>query len=67
LGAKAAERPCEINVRFARKRTRLDDLRECAKARSPRFASTSHTENPVGGGMKKSNKYNARIVRDYAY
>jgi hypothetical protein len=24
----------------------------------------SHTENPVGGGMKKSNKYNARIVRD---
>jgi hypothetical protein len=54
------------NVRFARKRTRLGDLRECAKAFTP-FCLDGHTENLVGGGMKKSNKYNARIVRDCPY
>jgi hypothetical protein len=34
----------------------------CQGAFTPVFGS--HTENLVGGGMKKSNKYNARIVRD---
>jgi hypothetical protein len=35
----------------------------CQGAFTP-FCLDGHTENPVGGGMKKSNKYNARIVRD---
>jgi hypothetical protein len=38
----------------------------CQGALTPFFLD-SHTENPLGGGMKKSNKYNARIVRDCAY
>jgi hypothetical protein len=37
----------------------------CQGAFTPVFGS--HTENPVTGGNKKSNKYNARIVCDYAY
>jgi hypothetical protein len=37
----------------------------CQGAFTPVFGS--HTENPVSGGNKKSNKYKARIVRDCAY
>jgi DNA invertase Pin-like site-specific DNA recombinase len=38
----------------------------CQGAFTP-FCLDNHTENPIGGGLKKSNKYNARIVSDYAY
>jgi hypothetical protein len=31
-----------------------------------RLCSTGHTENPASGGIKKSNKYKAKIVSDFA-